>query len=189
MKVATIQALPDVKVIHLDVLEDARGHFFERFNEQRFAEAGLPTRFRQDNQSRSRRGVLRGLHYQLRHPQGKLVQCIRGTIYDVAVDIRRGSPTFGRWAGVELSEERKDLLWIPPGFAHGFCALSEVAEVHYQCTELYARADDRGIRWSDPEIDISWPVRDPILSERDAQLPLLGAEGVELPEYDRESRH
>jgi dTDP-4-dehydrorhamnose 3,5-epimerase len=180
VKVTALE-IPEVLLLELDVFRDERGHFFERYHEERFAKHGLPTEFRQDNHSRSRRSVLRGLHYQLRHPQGKLVSCIRGRIFDVAVDIRVGSPTFGRWVGVELEEEKPELMWIPPGFAHGFCALSGMAEVQYKCTDLYVPHDDRGVLWSDPELHIDWPITDPILSKRDRVLPSLRA--AELPIY------
>lgn len=184
----TPTALPEVLLIDLDVHTDARGHFFERFNEERFAAAGLPTRFRQDNQSLSRRHVLRGLHYQLHHPQGKLVQCVQGALFDVAVDIRAGSPTFGKWVGVELAAERKQLLWIPPGHAHGFCVLSEEAILQYQCTEVYRAPDDRGILWSDPALGITWPVSAPLLSPRDSGLPTLEGARAALPAYREQPR-
>ena len=176
-------ALAEVLLIDLDVFADQRGHFFERYNEVRFTEHGLPTTFRQDNQSRSKRNVLRGLHYQLNRPQGKLVSCLRGTVFDVAADIRVGSPTFGAWVGVELTEDRPQLLWIPPGFAHGFCAMSDVAEIEYKCTDVYVPSDDRGIVWSDPELDIEWPVTRPILSDRDRGLPKLSSAHGNLPQY------
>lgn len=176
--------LPDVLLIDVDVFSDARGHFFERFNEERFSALSLPTRFRQDNQSHSRQNVLRGLHYQLNRPQGKLVQCIRGALFDVAVDIRVGSPTFGRWSAVELTEEKKQLLWIPPGFAHGFCVRSEVAELQYQCTDVYVPSDDRGIIWSDTELAIRWPIESPLLSDRDRALPTLATARGALPRYE-----
>lgn len=183
MKV-TAMTIPDVLLIELDVFSDARGDFCERFHEKRFERLGLPTHFRQDNQSHSVKNVLRGLHYQLHRPQGKLVQCIRGAVFDVAVDIRVGSPTFGQSTRIELAENRKQLLWIPPGFAHGFCALSEVAGVHYQCTEMYAQTDDRGILWCDAQLAIPWPVADPILSVRDRSHPTLAAARDSLPRYD-----
>lgn len=174
MKV-TPSELPEVLRIELDEYRDDRGSFVETFNESRFEAAGIPGRFRQHNLSRSRKNALRGLHYQLHRPQGKLIQCIHGQVLDVAVDVRVGSPTFGRWVGVELSEAPATLLWIPPGFAHGFCAVSESAALHYLCTELYDPADDRGILWSDPDLGITWPLANPLLSERDRKLPTLAA--------------
>jgi len=174
-------AIPDVKIVELDVFEDLRGQFFERFNERKFAELGMPTRFVQDNQSYSRANVLRGLHYQLNRPQGKLVQCTRGSAWDVAVDVRAGSPTFRKWVGVELSESRRQLFWIPPGFAHGFCVLGAEAELQYKCTDFFDATDDRGIAWDDPELAIRWPVREPILSDKDRALPLLA--DAQLPRF------
>lgn len=185
MKVTATRELPEVLLLELDVYADTRGHFFECFNEERFAALGLPTHFRQNNQSRSVRHVIRGLHYQLEHPQGKLVQCIRGAVFDVAADIRVGSPTFATWTAVELCDEKKQLLWIPPGFAHGFCALSDVAEIQYQCTDLYDRDDDRGVNWADPQLAIPWPAKTPILSDRDRALPPLSAAWAALPRYEQ----
>ena len=176
-------AIPEVKLVEPRVFEDDRGFFLETFHAGRFAEHGLPSEFVQDNHSRSRRGVLRGLHYQLRRPQGKLVGVARGEIFDVAVDIRRGSPTFGRWAGAVLSESNHHMLWVPPGFAHGFFTLSDVADVIYKCTALYEPADDRGVLWSDPAIGIEWPGADPILSDKDRALRTLDAAHDDLPEY------
>lgn len=165
--------LPGVVIVDLDVFEDARGRFYERFNERKFAELGLPVHFVQDNHSTSRPGVLRGLHFQVRKPQGKLIQCTRGAVWDVAADVRQGSPTFGRWVGVELCESRAQLLWIPPGFAHGFCVTAGEAELTYKCTELFDPGDDAGIAWNDPALAIPWPIRDPVVSDRDRKLPLL----------------
>ena len=159
-------------LIRPSVHEDERGAFFECWHSRRFAEAGIDVAFVQENQSRSRRGALRGLHYQLERPQGKLVRAVTGTIYDVAVDMRRSSPAFGRWAGIELSEENRCMLWIPPGFAHGFLALSEAAQVTYLCTEHYDRASERAVLWSDPALDIRWPAvpaGGPMLSPKDAR--------------------
>lgn len=156
-----------------DVFEDSRGYFFETYHEERFRRAGIEHRFVQDNQSGSTRGVLRGLHAQLVRPQGKLVRVASGAVFDVALDIRPASPAFGSWAGIELSADNRRQLWIPPGFAHGFCALSDVAEVVYKCTELYDRDDEIGVRWNDPAIGIDWPIADPLLSDKDAGLPLL----------------
>jgi len=179
----TPTALSEVLLIDPEIFTDERGHFAELYHEQRFARHGLPTRFRQQNQSRSRRGVLRGLHYQLRHPQGKLLWCSRGNVFDVAVDIRVGSPTFGKWAAVELSDAKPQLMWVPPGFAHGFCVLSDTADVEYKCTETYVRADDHGVLWSDPELRIEWPLDHPILSKRDEKLPTLREAAETLPRY------
>ncbi len=161
-------SLPGVLIIEPQVFADGRGFFLETYHAGRYAEAGLPERFVQDNHSRSLPGTLRGMHYQLRQPQGKLLRCIRGAIFDVAVDIRRGSPTFGRWASVELSAENKRQVYIPPGFAHGFYVPEEESEVEYKCTDVYAPDDEYGIIWNDPTIGIEWRVTDPILSEKDA---------------------
>lgn len=174
-------SLPEVLLIELDVFEDARGHFYERFNERAFGSAGLPVRFVQDNHSYSRAGVLRGLHFQQRNPQGKLIQCTRGAVWDVAVDVREGSPTFGKWVGVELSADVRQLLWIPPGFAHGFCVTATEAELTYKCTEFFDSQDDAGVAWNDPTLGVPWPVKDPILSDKDRQLPPL--EAARLPRY------
>ena len=161
-------ALPDVLILEPRVFGDERGFFMESYNRQRFAELGLPTEFVQDNHSRSARGVLRGLHYQIRQPQGKLVRVVRGAVYDVAVDLRRGSPTFGRWAGVELTEENKRMLWIPPGFAHGFLVLSDCADFLYKATDFYAPEHERCLLWNDPALGIAWPLSgEPILSAKD----------------------
>ncbi|MCM2314552.1 MAG: dTDP-4-dehydrorhamnose 3,5-epimerase [Thermoanaerobaculia bacterium] len=166
-------ALPGVLIVEPRVFGDDRGFFMEVYHAARFTEAGIGDSFVQDNHSRSSRGVLRGLHYQQPNPQGKLVRAVCGTIFDVAVDIRRGSPHFGRWVGVELSEENKRQLWVPPGFAHGFCVTSESADVVYKCTALYEPANDRGIRWNDPEIGIAWPPVEPLLSTKDTAAPML----------------
>lgn len=165
--------IPEVVLIKPKVFEDARGFFMETFKASAFTKAGISYPFVQDNHSKSKKGVLRGLHYQLEpKAQGKLVRCIRGKIWDVAVDIRKGSPTFGKWVAVELSEENKYMLWIPPGFAHGFLALED-CEIIYKCTEEYAPELDRGIIWNDPDIAIPWPIDNPILSPKDAKLPRL----------------
>lgn len=175
--------LPGVLVIEPRVFTDDRGFFYEVFRAERFAAAGLPTSFAQDNHSRSTRGVLRGLHFQADRPQGKLITCVRGRILDVAVDIRVGSPTFGRWTGVELDEAKPVGLWIPPGFAHGFHVLSDVADVVYKCTETYAAELDRGILWSDPALGIDWGTTAPLLSPKDASLPSLAGIERELPRF------
>ena len=160
-------------LIESEVLGDARGFFMEIWNQRRYRESGLNASFVQDNISFSRRGTLRGLHFQNPTPQGKLVSVLQGEVFDVAVDIRRSSPTFGRWHGVTLSGENKRQLFIPPGFAHGFLVLSETAMFYYKCTDYYAPKDELAIRWNDPDLAIQWPVKDPILSERDAKAPLL----------------
>ena len=161
-------SLPGVVLIEPTVFEDDRGFFMETYHAGRFRDAGIDLPFVQDNHSRSSRGVLRGLHYQEPNPQGKLVRCTRGALFDVAVDIRTGSPTFGKWFGTELSEANRRLLWIPPGFAHGFCALADESDLVYKCTALYSREHDRSILWNDPQIGIEWPLASPRLSAKDA---------------------
>lgn len=161
--------IPDVKVIEPNVFGDERGFFFESFNQQQFeAAVGYPVNFVQDNHSKSSRGVLRGLHYQRPpHAQGKLVRCVVGEVFDVAVDIRKSSPTFGQWVGVNLSAENKRQLWIPEGFAHGFVTLSETAEFLYKTTNYYHRESEGAIVWNDPELNIKWPIEGALLSEKD----------------------
>lgn len=154
-------------VIEPKVFGDARGYFLETWNEQRYREAGLDARFVQDNMSLSRRGILRGLHFQNPGAQGKLVSVIEGEVFDVAVDLRRSSPTFGRWHGLTLSGETKRQFFIPPGFAHGFAVMSDTALFHYKCTALYSIKDELTLVWDDPEIGIEWPLKDPVLSEKD----------------------
>jgi dTDP-4-dehydrorhamnose 3,5-epimerase len=168
MKV-TPTAIPEVLVLEPKVFGDARGFFYESFNQRTFnAATGLDVTFVQDNHSRSARGVLRGLHYQIRQPQGKLVRVVRGAVFDVAVDLRQSSPTFGKWAGVELSEDNNRQFWIPPGFAHGFVVLSESADFLYKATDYYAPAHERSLAWNDPQVGIIWPEgMSPILSEKD----------------------
>src|SRR4051794_4615234 len=168
-------ALPEVVVVEPKVFGDTRGFFFESFNERDFCQAtGLDARFVQDNHSRSARGVLRGLHYQIRQPQGKLVRVVRGAVFDVAVDVRRSSPTFGRWVGEVLGEENGRQLWIPPGFAHGFVVLTDSADFLYKATEYYAPEHERCIVWNDPALAIDWRLAEPpVLSARDAQGALL----------------
>jgi dTDP-4-dehydrorhamnose 3,5-epimerase len=170
--------LPGVLLIEPPVFEDARGVFKEIWQKQRYLQAGVPGEFVQDNYSRSVRGVLRGLHFQLRRPQGKLVQAVRGEVFDVAVDLRRGSPTFGRWTGAVLSEANHRQLYIPPGFCHGFYVLSETADVLYKCTEYYDAQDERTLLWNDPDVGIAWPLEgEPIVSEKDRHgVPLAGLE-------------
>lgn len=167
--------LPGVLVLEPKVFGDARGFFLESWNRQVMADKGLDMDFVQDNHSRSARGVLRGLHYQLENSQGKLVRVTQGAVFDVAVDIRRSSPHFGKWVGVELSAENHRMLWIPPGFAHGFLVLSETADFLYKCTSLYHPPSDRSLRWNDPEIAIAWPSVEgaPLLSPKDEAAPLL----------------
>jgi len=165
--------LPGVLLIEPQAFEDVRGFFLEIYHQQKYLEVGMDTPFVQDNHSHSCRNTLRGLHYQLSHPQGKLVYVIRGEVFDVAVDIRRGSPFFGRWTGSILSEANRRQLYIPPGFAHGFCVLSDTADVLYKCTDFYAPGDEHGILWSDPAIGIDWPHQDPVLSQKDAANPRL----------------
>jgi len=176
----TPTALPDVLLIEPRVFEDERGFFFESWNARRFAEHGIDQRFVQDNHSRSRRHTLRGLHYQVGRPQGKLVRVVAGRVFDVAVDLRRASPTCGRWVGVELGNEGGRMLWIPRGFAHGFCALTETADLVYKCTEYYSPDDERTLAWNDSTVGIDWPLPDgvaPLLSDRDAVgVPLAEAE-------------
>ncbi|OYD50306.1 dTDP-4-dehydrorhamnose 3,5-epimerase [Acidovorax kalamii] len=170
--------IPDVVLIEPKVFGDARGFFFESFNQRAFNEAtGTDHQFVQDNHSRSTRGVLRGLHYQIQQPQGKLVRVVRGAVFDVAVDIRRSSPTFGRWVGEELSEDNHRQLWVPPGFAHGFVVLSETAEFLYKTTDYYAPTYERCIAWNDPALAIDWRLGSatPQLSSKDAAGLLLDA--------------
>lgn len=172
-------AIPDVKVLEPKVFGDERGYFFEAYNQTSFDRlVEAQTAFVQDNQSRSARGVLRGLHYQIRQPQGKLVRVLSGEIFDVAVDIRRSSPTFGRWVGVYLSAENRSQIWVPQGFAHGFCVTSAYAEVLYKTTDFYAPEHERSIRWDDPDLSIDWPVEgSPQLSEKDLRgVPFRDAE-------------
>jgi dTDP-4-dehydrorhamnose 3,5-epimerase len=176
-------ALDGVVIIEPRVFPDARGFFFESYHAERYARAGVSARFVQDNHSCSGAGTIRGLHYQLQHPQAKLVRVLRGAVYDVAVDIRRGSAAFGRWVAVELSAENKRQLFIPAGFAHGFCVLGDVAEFEYKCTDYYAPDDQHGVLWNDPSIGIPWPVRDPILSEKDRRYPPLSPTRGDLPVY------
>jgi len=168
MKV-TPTRLPEVLLIEPKVFGDARGFFFESWNEREFERAGIRARFVQDNHSRSEKGVLRGLHYQVRQPQGKLVRVTEGEIFDVAVDVRRSSPTFGMWEGARLSAQSKSMLWIPVGFAHGFCVLSDFAEVLYKTTDFYAPGHERSIAWNDPDLGIDWPLSGaPLLSPKDS---------------------
>jgi dTDP-4-dehydrorhamnose 3,5-epimerase len=178
-------SIPEVLLIRPKVFGDARGWFLESWQQQRYAELGLPP-FVQDNVSFSGRGVLRGLHYQHPHGQGKLVQVLAGTVFDAAVDIRVGSPTFGRYVSAELSSENHLQLYIPPGFAHGFCVLSETAVFAYKCTDFYMPACEGGVCWNDPDIGIDWPIREPILSAKDSRYgPLRQIPASNLPVYER----
>jgi dTDP-4-dehydrorhamnose 3,5-epimerase len=180
MRVHTTE-LPGVLVIDPVVHRDERGFFVETYHAERYREHGIVAPFVQDNRSRSTVGTLRGLHLQLRRPQGKLIHVIEGEIFDVAVDVRRGSPTFGRWVSVNLSADTFRQVYIPPGFAHGFCVVSPIAQVEYKCTEVYDPASEIGIAWNDPAIGITWPIRELRLSERDSRHPTLATLGDALP--------
>jgi dTDP-4-dehydrorhamnose 3,5-epimerase len=175
--------IPEVILVEPNVFRDDRGFFLETFHLDRYREGGIGLPFVQDNHSRSVARTLRGLHAQRRRPQGKLVRAVEGEIWDVAVDIRRGSPTFKQWVGVTLSADNFRQLYIPPGFAHGFCVLSEVAQVEYKCTDLYDASDELGLRWDDPEIDIAWPIDDPLLSKKDAVAPTVSDSFDHLPVF------
>jgi dTDP-4-dehydrorhamnose 3,5-epimerase len=177
-------SLPGCVVIEPEVFGDTRGFFYESYNEAKYREAGIDRKFVQSNVSRSARGVLRGLHYQWPRPQGKLVSVLEGEVYDVAVDIRHGSPAFGQWTGVLLTAENHRHFWIPEGFAHGFCVVSEFATFSYQCTDLYDARADGGVRWNDAAIGIDWPISAPLLSDKDSKAPLLADVPPErLPEF------
>ena len=165
--------LPGVLILDPKVFGDARGFFYESYNKASFHDAGIDATFIQSNVSRSAQGVLRGLHYQWPHPQGKLVSVLEGEVYDVAVDVRRGSPTFGQAEGVMLTAENHRHFWIPEGFAHGFCVVSEFATFTYQCTALYEPKSESGIRWNDADLGIDWPISTPLLSDKDKKTPLL----------------
>ena len=176
MKATPARNIPDLLVLEPTVFRDQRGFFLESWHQDRLVSLGLPDRFVQDNHSRSVRGTLRGLHYQIDKPQGKLVRVVSGEVFDVAVDLRRSSPTFGQWDSVFLSAENHQELWIPPGFAHGFYVLSEYADLLYKCTDYYLPAADRTIRWDDPDLGIPWPLVNgclPLLSPKDAGAPPL----------------
>jgi len=176
-------ALPGVLLVEPVVHGDARGFFLETYHAEKYRAAGLGAVFVQDNHSRSAAGTLRGLHAQLARPQGKLVRCVEGEIYDVAVDVRRGSPSFGRWVGERLSAENFRQLYVPPGYAHGFCVTAGPAQVEYKCTAAYDPADEIVIAWDDPEIGIDWPAAEPLLSPRDASAPRLAGVLDRLPLY------
>ena len=165
--------LPGVLIIEPKVFGDSRGYFLENYQKQRYAEAGIEYDFVQDNQSRSQRGVLRGLHFQVNKPQGKLVSVSRGEVYDVAVDIDPESDSFGVYVGVTLTEDNHRQLWVPPGYAHGFAVISETADFQYKCTNYYDPSDEAGIIWNDAQVTIDWPIANPVLSEKDSILPTL----------------
>lgn len=182
-------AIPGVLLIEQKVFQDPRGFFMESYNREKYLEAGISESFAQDNCSHSLHGVLRGLHYQLKHPQAKLVTLLKGRILDVAVDIRRGSPTFGKWVSQVISDMDRRQLYIPKGFAHGFCVLSEEADVLYKCTDLYYPEDDHGVLWCDPDIGIEWPLEHPVLSAKDGKLRKLSEiPPDELPLFDQEKK-
>ena len=178
----TKTSLPGILIVEPEVYGDERGFFLETYHLERFREAGIPGPFVQDNHSRSQRGVLRGLHYQEPKHQGKLVRCSRGAMFDVAVDIRVGSPRFGKWFAIELSDRDQRMVWVPPGFAHGFCALTDDCDVVYKCTGYYDPPSEQGIIWNDPDIGIRWPIAEPRLSTKDAVAPRLKDAPV-LPSY------
>ncbi len=183
--------IKDLVVIEPTVFGDHRGYFLEAYNQEAFTAVGLTMHFVQDNESKSKRGVLRGLHFQTQHPQGKLVRVIIGEVYDVAVDLRAGSSTYGKWFGVTLSAENKKMFYVPEGFAHGFLVLSEEAVFAYKCTEFYHPEFDGGIRWNDPDIGIQWPlegIESPLLSEKDMKLPMLKDVQTKLSLQTQKSR-
>ena len=175
--------LSGVVLIHPVVYQDSRGFFTETYQARRYGEHGFPSEFVQDNHSRSICGTLRGLHLQLTQPQGKLIRVIEGTIFDVAVDIRVGSPSFGQWVGVELTGTNFKQLYVPPGFAHGFCVISDQADVSYKCTDYYLHGDEIGIAWNDPDIAIQWPITTPLLSQKDMNALRLKDVLSRLPRY------
>ncbi len=175
--------LPEVVVVEPDVFRDDRGFFLETYHAAKYREGGIPGPFVQDNHSRSTRGILRGMHAQERHPQGKLVRVLQGEIFDVAVDIRRGSPRFRHWVGIALSADNFRQVYIPPGFAHGFCVLSDIAEVEYKCTDLYDPSDELHLLWNDPDIAIDWPIAQPLVSPKDAAGQRLADLMDRLPVY------
>jgi dTDP-4-dehydrorhamnose 3,5-epimerase len=176
--------LPGVLVIEVDVVRDPRGFFLETYHFTKFHALGIPGSFVQDNYSRSSRGTLRGLHLQVGRPQAKLVRVVAGEIFDVAVDVRRGSPTFGRWVGASLKAESFRQLYVPEGFAHGFAVLSTTADVEYKCTDVYDPGSELCVRWNDPVLAIDWPIADPLLSDRDRSAPTLAQVGDRLPVYE-----
>lgn len=167
--------IPDVKIVEPRVFEDERGYFFEAFRESVFQESGIDEHFVQDNVSKSYKNTVRGLHYQIENPQAKLVQCLKGTILDVAVDLRHDSRSFGNFVAIKLSDVSKRMLYVPKGFAHGFSVLSDEAIVSYKCSDYYNQAGERGVRWDDPQIRVNWDIERPILSDKDRKLPLLSS--------------
>ncbi len=175
--------LEGVILVEPRVFTDERGFFIETYHLERYRRGGIPAVFVQDNHSRSSLGILRGLHAQRLHPQGKLVRCVEGEIWDVAVDIRIGSPTFKKWFGARLSAENFHQLYVPPGFAHGFCVLSDIAQVEYKCTDFYHPEDEIGLAWDDPDLAIDWPLKDPTLSTKDQEAPRLEEIRDLLPTY------
>ena len=186
MKIKSIERtpIPEVVIITPEIFRDDRGYFFESFNTNDFKDLGLTENFVQDNQAFSKKNSLRGFHYQLRQQQGKLVRAISGEVFDVAIDIRKGSPTFGHSTGVILSDTNQKIMYIPKGFAHAYLVLSDEAIFQYKCTDVYHPEDEHGIRWNDPELNVGWPIEDPILSEKDKNLPLLNTvDDKNLPKY------
>ena len=184
MKISSM-SLPEVLLIEPNRFGDARGYFLETYHQERYAEAGIDGDFVQDNLSRSARGILRGLHFQHPNDQGKLVYVLAGEVFDVAVDVRVGSPNFGKWTSALLSSEDHRQLWIPPGFAHGFCVTSDTALFAYKCTALYTVADEVGVAWNDPAIGIAWPVAEPQLSAKDKVQPRLAdIDPARLPRFE-----
>ena len=183
MKVSELE-IPGVILIEPAVHKDKRGFFLETYHEERYAALGVPGPFVQDNHSKSVKGTVRGLHFQLGCPQGKLVRVTSGEVFDVAVDVRKGSPSFGKWVGAYLSAENMHQLYIPEGFAHGFCVTTDSAEFLYKCTDYYSPAEERGILWNDPDIDVSWPVSHALISDRDSALKTLSEMTNELPPFD-----
>jgi len=165
--------IPDIILVKPNVIEDHRGFFMESYHIEKFKIGGINCTFVQDNHAKSVQNTLRGLHFQVQYPQAKLLRCLKGKVFDVAVDIRQNSPYFGKWVGEELSEENRCQLYIPEGFAHGYYVMSETAEIAYKCSEIYHPRDEHGIRWNDPEIAINWPGDNPILSEKDKALPMM----------------
>ena len=176
--------IAEVILVTPRIWADERGFFLESFNAREYKARGMPERFVQDNYSRSARGALRGLHYQLSRPQGKLVSVVRGRMFDVAADIRSGSPTYGRWVGVVLDDVLRQALWIPPGFAHGWCALSDEVDVIYKCTDYYDPANEHGIIWNDPTLAIDWPIDRPTVSDRDLRFRSLSPDKASLPVFE-----
>jgi len=165
--------LPGVLIIEPTVFGDTRGFFKETYQAQRYRDAGIEYEFVQDNHSRSQKGVLRGLHFQITKPQGKLVSCSQGAVFDVAVDVDPASVTFGQYVGIELTEDNHRQFWVPPGYAHGFCVLTDTADFQYKCTDYYDPSDEGGLIWNDPDVAIEWPIEQPLLSDKDAKLPTL----------------